>query len=91
MHWLHHSELELIKIYVARKCIWGYIDRFPSTLCFIAFLLLYFRNFPISPEMIKIRESKKQFLILSSKIHVVKQKKIGQLYYFPTSRLDRGW
>lgn len=79
MHWLHHSELELIKIYVSRKYIWGYTDRFLSTLYFIAFLLLYFGNLCISPEMIKIRESKKQFLILSSKIHVVKQKTLGQL------------
>lgn len=65
MYWLHHSQLEAIKIYVARKCFWGYTDSSPSTSCFITFLLLYFGSFPISPGIMKIKESVKKSLILS--------------------------
>lgn len=88
MYRLHHFELEPIKIYVARTCIWGYTDRFPST-CFIAFLCLYFGSFPISPGMMKIRESKKQFFILSSKIYDGTQKTFGQIYQFLVPRLGK--
>lgn len=55
MYRLHHFELEPIKIYVARKCIGGLTDRFPSTLCFITVLLPYFGRLPISPGIMKMR------------------------------------
>lgn len=89
MYWLRHFELEPIKLQVAKKYIWGYTDRFLSTSCFIAFLLLYFGGFRISPGIMKIRESKKQFFIVSSKIHGGKRKTFVQIYYFLIPRLGR--
>lgn len=55
MYRSHHFELEPFKLYVARKCIGGYIDRLPSTSCFIIVLLLYFGRLPISSGIMKIR------------------------------------
>lgn len=63
---------------MTRKCIWRLLDRFLFISCIIVFLLLYFGSLLISSGMTKIRESKKQFLILKLKSPQCKTKHLGR-------------